>query len=856
MKRLIVVDISSFIFRAFYAIRPLTAPDGTPVNAVHGVLSMMTKLISEYGPTHMIIARDTRGGSFRKEIYPEYKANRSAPPEELIPQFSLIQELMEKMHLPTIQIENYEADDIIGSVATQLHHDFDEVLIASSDKDLMQFVNDKVKMVDTMKGVTYGPAGVFEKMGVRPDQIVDYLSLLGDASDNIPGVKGIGAKGASKLLAEYDTLEKCIENVENFKNKRLITGLTEHVGDAYLSKKLVQIVTDLDLNTSTEALELNSVVDTQLIDYLKGLGFTSAIKKLESALPEEKDVEDGPSKIEKKEIVVKTIINLNKEILEASSVAIYFTWKFRDNYQTPLENFGLSTELGANLLESEDLLKEFLLTYEGRLIGHDCKEILNYCHWNKITPKFELFDLSLAHFLINPSKKHTLDFMVEEFLGNYLEEQDSAGTLSYHVQTLQKDLEEELKELELLKIYNEIDLPLLNILSKMEVGGVNLNTDFYSELEVKFEEELSIIKSEIDSFTEEEVNLKSPKQVGKLLFEDLDLPVIKKTKTGFSTDAEVLTTLVQMDVHVVPGLLLKFRELDKLLSTYIKALPKLINEKTGKLHTTFQQSKAATGRLSSDHPNLQNIPVRTPNGKLLRKGFFASPGHKLITADYSQVELRILAHFSNDEIMLDTFKKDLDIHRQTASEIFNISLDAVTAVERSSAKAINFGLMYGQSSFGLSKQLGISRKEAKEYITFYFERFHKVKSYLDSLKEICEEKGYAETMHGRKRFLPDINSTNRTIKAMAERVAINSPIQGTAADIIKIAMVNIDKRLSVEKLQSKMILQVHDELIFDVPEAEIQMMEELITNEMENAVKLQIHLKVDSGIGENWYDLK
>lgn len=854
MKRLIVVDVSSFIFRAFYAIRPLSAPNGTPVNAVYGVVNMLTKLISQYKPTHFVIARDTKGGSFRNELYDKYKANRSEPPDDLKPQFSIIHEMIEKMHLASIEFENYEADDIIGSIAVQLQDQFDEIYIASSDKDLMQFVNDKVKMLDTMKDVIYGPDEVVAKMGVRPDQIVDYLSLIGDTSDNIPGVKGIGAKGAVKLLEEYGTLEGCIANVDQIGNKRVKTGLTEYVEDAYLSKKLIQIVTDLKLDVTNESLVLKMKVDETLIDFLKGLGFNSTIKKIQSV----SIATDNKEKVNNKKTDITESLSeeIESTLLESPKLALHFNWMFRNDYAKTNPKFGLSDGEKNLLFNDSHLIKDFLTNYKGLLIVVDAKEVLNFCHWNKINYQFSIDDLSIAHFLINPSAKHTLDYMVEEYLGDIVDADDSSAILSNRVFQIHESINEKLEEIKLTDIYKNIELPLVDILSKMEVTGVNLDVGFYAELENNFSEQLVKIKEEIDSYTEEEVNLKSPKQVSKLLFEDLGLPVLKKTKTGASTDAEVLNELAAMKVHAVPGLLLQYRELDKLLSTYIKALPKLVNPSTNKLHTTFQQTNAATGRLSSDHPNLQNIPVRTENGRLLRKGFHSDKGCYLLSADYSQVELRILAHMSKDKIMLEAFKNEKDIHLQTAAEIFDEDLSVVTKDQRNSAKAINFGLMYGQSSFGLSKQLGISRKEAKDYITYYFERFNGVKSFLDSLKEICEEKGYSETLFGRKRFLPDINSNNRTIKAMAERVAINSPIQGTAADIIKIAMINIDKKLKEENLKSVMILQVHDELIFQVPETEIDIMSKLVVDQMEEAVKLSIPLKVEFGVGKNWLELK
>jgi DNA polymerase-1 len=891
MKRLIIVDVSSFIFRAFFAIRSMSAPDGTPTNAVFGVFNMLYKLVSQYQPSHVIIAKDVKGGSFRNEMYSEYKANRGPAPEELVPQFALIDELLEKMNFLQIRIENYEADDVIGSAAVQFADDFDEIYIASGDKDLMQFVTEKVKMLDTMKDKIYAPADVFEKMGVHPDQIVDYLSLLGDASDNIPGVKGIGAKGAAKLLAEYKTLENTIANVANLKNKRVVTGLTEYTDDAYLSKSLIKIPIDLDLGVNAEDSKFSFSTGEELVPFLQKLGLNNAVKKIEAYIPEGGE----PVQVQRVETNFAKHgdwSSIKSEVLAESSVGLYFQWDFR---KLPIEEpkkkkvkkseellevateetveevvvkpfqFGLSIKDKEYLVEDEASLCEFLESYEGLIVLLDSKVFYNYTNFKKIKVKASFFDLMMAHFVMSPSSKHTLGFMADEFLSLNFEDKkpqdinldEDCAVRMRILFDLYQALDKKLDELELQSVYSEIDLPLVDVLSKMEIEGVHLNKDYYAELETTFSEQVIDIKKQVeDIIGDNDVNLKSPKQVGVLLFETLGLPIIKKTKTGPSTDSEVLNTLADMGDSPVPGLILKLRELEKLLSTYVKALPKLIDLDSKKIHTTFLQTNAATGRLSSNEPNLQNIPVRTANGKLLRKGFYASEGHTLLAADYSQVELRILAHFSDDQIMLNAFKNNEDIHKQTASEIFGIPLDEITKDERGSAKAINFGLMYGQSSFGLSKQLGISRKEAKDYITQYFERFSKVKAYLDSLKEIAEDKGYSITMFGRKRFLPDIHSKNRTIKAMAERVAINSPIQGTAADIIKRAMINIDERLKKEGLKSKMILQVHDELIFDVPNDELSTMEKLVPEEMEGAVELCIPLKVEYGIGKNWFDLK
>lgn len=881
MKRLIIVDVSNFIFRAFFAIRPLHAADGTPVNAVYGVLSSMYNLITKYNPTHIVIARDTKEGSYRKEIYPEYKANRSEPPDELIPQFALIENLVDLLKLPNIRMPGYEADDIIGSVATQFKDQFDEILIASGDKDLMQFVDGPVKMLDTMKDKTYLREDVLEKMGVYPEQIVDYLSLVGDTSDNIPGVPGIGAKGAANLLAEFQNLETILANRDKIKNKKTQNALIENEDKAHLSKSLVKITTDLKLPLQEEQMVYSLVTSNDLISFLEKMNFKSWLTKLKDFHTDDDGFPDGVFQKAKKEVKDLEIVALStvedlKKNLKNETTAIRAEWSNPEDQLSDLKSLMFyqgdkvfSIFFSDSSINAADFFK-VLEDVSPLVVSDDMKSLLQSAIISKHTFK-DYFDISQAHFLINPERKHDLETLIEEYLGIKIEvpegqadlfaaatdeDQKTNAKFVEAIFDIYPVLSEKLKELSVDRPYYDLDLPLLNVLAKMELVGVNLDTKFYQGLEKDFAGELAGIEKEIFAAAGDEINLRSPKQVGELLFEKLKLPVIRKTKTGYSTDAEVLAELVGMDVSPIPAMLLKYRELEKLLSTYVKTLPLIINPKTKKIHTHFQLSNAATGRLSSDHPNLQNIPVRTENGRKLRQGFIASSGRTLLSADYSQVELRILAHFSQDPNMLFAFKNDKDIHKQTASEIFDIPLDKLTKDQRNSAKAINFGLMYGQTSFGLSQTLRISQGEAKKYITNYFEKFSSVKGYLDGLKEKCEETGYAETLFGRKRFLPDIKSSNRQIKAMAERVAINSPIQGTAADIIKLAMINIDKRLSKENLKSEMVLQVHDELIFDVIPSELEAMKSLVREEMENAVSLTVPLKVDMGIGDNWFDLK
>lgn len=873
MKRLMVIDVSNFIFRAFFAIRPLTSPAGQPVNAVYGVLTMFHRLIQDLKPTHVICARDTKEPSFRHKMYENYKANRSDPPDDLIPQFAIIDELLNRLHLPSIAMPGFEADDIIGSVVTQMQGEFDEILIASGDKDLMQFVNERVKMLDTMKEKVYGIQDVEDKMGVPPTQIVDYLSIIGDTSDNIPGIPGIGPKGASALLKQFGTLEETLKNADQVKAKRTSQLLKEHADLARLSKQLVQIKCDIDLPLKVGDTFFEFKTDQALVDYLESLGFRSFLSKLAPlAKNEVSEIAKPVLKADARKIVeIKSIDELAQKI--KGSTNLYLFPVLQDDLNpfsaTNALAFATNKFMGFITNPEESELWKVIGTHTQRIVAWDLKQI-----WHRFL-RYKLplgagDDLSQMSFVIAPESRHDLDTLSREYSGQGLSslESEAQGDLfgtQYNPEAFAErllalergfeGLKLKLEELSLAAPYHDLDLPLIEVLARMELEGITLDVNFYKTLESEFSNETEKIELEVETLAGHPINLKSPKQLSQLLFEELSLPVIKKTKTGYSTDADVLEELAAMKVNPIPEMLLQFRELEKLNSTYVKVFPSLVAE-DGRLHTHFRPANAATGRLSSDHPNLQNIPVRTENGRRLRKGFVAAKDRILLAADYSQVELRILAHFSEDPTMLKAFAQNKDIHQQTAAEVFEIPLDKVTKEQRNSAKAINFGLMYGQTGFGLSNALKISQGEARDYIKLYFQRFGRVKGYLDSLKEFAESNGYAETMFGRKRFLPDIKSQNRQVKAMAERIAINSPIQGTAADIIKLAMINLQKDLLTQKLKAKLILQVHDELILELPPEEESVVAALVRQHMENAVTLKVPLKVDMGSGLNWFELK
>ncbi|HAZ11652.1 MAG: DNA polymerase I [Bdellovibrionales bacterium GWA2_49_15] len=880
MKKLFIIDISNFIFRAFYAIRPLSAPDKTPVNAVYGVWQMLYKLLDEYKPTHVFVARDTKRKTFRQDIYPEYKANRTSPPEELKPQFPLVFELVEKMHLPMFGLDNYEADDLIGSAVTQWRDYFDEVVIVSSDKDLMQFIDDKVKQLDTMKNQFYDRKDVFEKMGIWPEQVVDYLSLVGDSSDNIPGVAGIGAKGAAKLLAQYSSLENIIANIPNLPSAKVKNALTEHLDDAILSKKLVSIEVQASLGHRPEETQYLFKCDDALVGYMRHLGFNSAIAKLEELqrkLPAEVLSSLPASQSPSPENSMTTLTDENysewaDKISKASILSLVLTFDSENILSRELKTLFLANEdFSLNcatdperFTHRNELFKQLVSNPEQQIITPHAKRIHSYAERLGILVHAQLWDVVQMHYLLHPEEGHSIDALCSRYIGrDWPKEQadenqflPSDRPLAQFLFELYKVFSKDILLHELQSVYLDIDAKLFRVLASMENLGVQINVEYLKKLELEFSAELKSIEEDIHQSTQMDTNLKSPKQVAHLLFEKLQLPVIKKNKTGPSTDSEVLETLAGLGQSPIPAKILRYREIDKLCSTYISVLPGLVHEKSQRVHTNFSQHTAATGRLSSLHPNLQNIPIRTVDGRKIRKAFVAAPGTVLLSADYSQVELRILAHFSQDPTMMKAFLGGLDIHTQTASEIMDVPLEKVAKSDRNMAKTVNFGLMYGQSSFGLAATLSISRTEARDYITKYFNRFGQVKAYLDSLKEFAEVHGYVVTLHGRKRFLPEIKSTNRMIKSQAERVAINSPIQGTAADIIKLAMIRIDDELRLHHLKTRMLLQVHDELIFEVPASELEQVKSLVKNAMETAVTLRVPLTVDLGVGLNWQDLE
>ncbi len=949
METLYLVDISSFIFRAFYAIRHLSSPGGEPTNAVFGVATMMAKLFDAAKPTHICVTFDSKEPSFRELVYADYKANRAAPPEELIPQFARIDELIQSLKIPNVRKAGVEADDLIATLTVQwtAKSPNNRVVIVTGDKDLMQLVNDRVTVWDTMNDKRYGPAEVVEKFQVTPGQIRDYLALIGDSSDHIPGVDGIGPKSAVELIKLYQTLAGVLTAAKDGKiaGKKGIT-LVEQEKTAQLSYELVTLKSDCELPgvSFLDALNYRFQMTETCTELLKKLGFDSLQKKWNQIYPErdvqERSASDGAqlelmheespavtksgdtTSVGTTRLVVPEFKTLNTQAALTDLIAtIRQMGEFAVDLETTSLNcreaaiVGISICVRRSSRDSQDdqsldayyiplahrdlmtpqldydwaiaTLRPILEDANIRKIGQNLKYDFSVLRESQINAQGIAADTMIAAYVIDPEGRHNLSVLAEKYL-NYkvLTYEEVCGQGKNQIRFDDVPIEKATKysaedawvamelwnrlsfeltaksqgssaidsKWSLMRVFSEIDMPLVTVLSDMERAGVCLDTDWLTQISKDFGLELEEIEKKVQEFSlkfsPEPVNLNSPKQLAVLLFDQLGLPVQSKTKTGYSTNAEVLETLSSL--HEVPRLLLEYREISKLKGTYVDPLPRMRDRKTGKIHTSFHQTVAATGRLSCTEPNLQNIPIRSRRGRMIRQAFLPSPGNTLLSADYSQIELRLLAHFSDDLDLLDAFRRDQDVHKRTAAEIFGATLEEVSDEQRSLAKAINFGLMYGKTAFGLAEELHISRKQAKEMIDRYFERYRGVKNFLDASIEKAKELGYSETLFGRRRTLQDINSKNHLLRAMAERMAMNSPIQGTAADLVKIAMIELAEKLKADQLKSQMIIQVHDEIVLDCVHGELEAVKSLVTSVMENAAKLKVPLKVNLGWGDNW----
>lgn len=837
MKKLALLDSNSLLNRAYYAIRPLSSPDGKPTNAVFGYLNMLLKLIADYKPTHIIATFDMRAPTFRKEMYADYKAGRKPMPEDLALQLPIIKEVLSALDIKIVEKEGFEADDLIGTLAKKCEYD---TIVVTGDKDSLQLISDSTTVLLTKKGISeiveYTPARLKED-GLTPSQIIDLKSLMGDASDNIPGVPGVGEKTAMTLIAEYGTLDNIYENIDKI-NGKLKDKLVENKELAYLSYRLATIDSDVDIEYIEDESVLQPVFKAKAEEILNNLGLKTIVSRLEFEGVEKKPTHESVDICK-----VSELNELINKVLESDNVAIYDG----QNYEIALDN---STNY--LLKPRESLLIEGL---EWSLIEETVQRILSRESLHKYVYDAKRLMRKFGKF--NNFDDISVKAYVSNSIGNNKNFKELAESKGYEeaaasLFAINNDVEEIIVKYDMTALYNEIELPLVSVLFDMENSGFTVDINVLKELQTRFTDELNAITEEIYAVAgSRDFNINSTKQLGELLYGRLGLMHGKKSKSGgFSTNIDALNAI--QDAHPIVPLILKYREVSKLLSTYINGVLPLL--KGDKLHSILNQTVTATGRLSSTEPNLQNIPIRKAIGREIRKMFVASKGNVLISADYSQIELRLLAHLSGDGELIDAFVRGDDVHASTASKVFGVDIDMVTPDMRRRAKAVNFGIIYGISDYGLSEDIGCSVAEARRFIEKYFVTYPFVKKYLDSAVEFARMNGYQQTICGRIRFLPDIKSANYNVRSFNERVAMNMPMQGSASDIIKIAMINVVSALETRGLKAKLIMQVHDELIIDCPVDERDVVKQLLKESMENAAVLEVPLIVELGEGSTWYD--
>lgn len=864
MKKLLILDSNSLMNRAFYALPPLTNSEGVHTNAIYGFTNMLLKMKGDINPDYIVAAFDKKAPTFRHKEYDDYKAGRKKMPEELAEQFPIIKEMLKLLGIKIYEIEGFEADDIIGTTAKLAAKEGMEVFIVTGDKDALQLADNNINVIITKKGVSetaqYNKEQFIEEFGVTPTQFIDVKGLMGDKSDNIPGVPGVGEKTAYKLIKEYGSVEGVLNNIDSISGKKLKENLETYSEQAIFSKKLATIMVEVPLDNIIEDIKsVEEMNKSGLKELLIKLQMKSSLAKF---IGEEDETKEINYEVINSQEQLSKFLKDNKTYYIAYSIfesplnsnrklkALYFG----NNNSTTIVNFD---ELIKNDEEKTvSILKEFFENKDKIKVIHDGKALIKAL--NKVSIKingFE-FDTAIASYIIDSSKgQYPLSDVIMTYLGDEIKKgEDELKYGAAYIETLYKILVDKIKEEKMEELYYNVEHPLIYVLASMEDEGFEVDETILDELAVKFKKEIDIVQKEIYEMADIEFNINSPKQLGKILFEKLDLPVIKKTKTGYSTNADVLEKL--RDKHPIIDKITYYRQISKINSTYVEGVKPLIDI-DGAIHSTFNQTVTTTGRLSSTEPNLQNIPIRYEMGREIRKIFITkNKTDKLLSADYSQIELRVLAHISGDENMINAFKHHSDIHTKTAAEVFNVDIDKVTPLMRSRAKAVNFGIVYGISDFSLAQDLGITRKEAAEYMSIYFDRYPKIKEYLESVVEYAKKTGYVTTILNRKRFIPEIKASNKIVKALGERLAMNAPIQGSAADIIKIAMINVFNRLNKENLKSTLILQVHDELIVNVVEEEINIVENIVKEEMENVFKLSVPLDVDINFGDTWYNTK
>ena len=875
---LYLIDGSNYVYRAFFAIQGLTNSRGFPTNAVYGFNNMLAKLLRDRKPEHIAVVFDAKGPTFRNEAFEDYKAHRKPMPDELKPQIGVIKNLVRAYRIPLLEIEGIEADDVIGTLARRFEAEGVQVIIVSGDKDLMQLVSDGVVMVDTMKDKTYDAAGVEERFGVGPDRVAELLGLMGDASDNIPGVPGVGPKTALQLIKDYGSVEGVLHNAAKIRNERIRKAVTEHAEQARLSRELALVKTDADVDLDLDRARFEGPDREALKALFKELEFSSLIQDLE--------VRDRKTGCTSRHVATaEELHGAVRDIEKAGAVALCPILTSELPMYADLVGLGLAhapgeafyVPLGAGKAAWRDhALKELSPVLAGEKVlkhGHDLKNIFIALARVGIFLRGAGDDTMVASYLLNPSKKsHDIAEAAREFLDRELTpakellgsgakalspaELDPASMAPYAGERAEAALRirpvvaEKIRDVGLEDLYGKVEMPLVEVLASMEQRGVLVDLKRLGEMSAQFDQLLSGSEEKIYGLAGERFNINSPKQLQVVLFDKLKLAKGRKIKEGYSTDVDTLTALARS--HELPAEILAYRSIAKLKSTYVDALPAMVHPQTGRIHTSYNQTVTATGRLSSSNPNLQNIPIRTPEGRRIRQAFTAPPGCALVSADYSQIELHVLAHLSGDETLIEVFEAGEDIHTRTASALFGVFPEMVSADMRRRAKVINFGVIYGMSPFGLSRELGIGQAEAKEYIDNYFDRYKGVRRFLDGILEEARRDKYVCTLLNRRRYIPEIASSNAALRQFAERTAINAPIQGTAADLIKIAMINLHTLLKKGHPKAAMIMQVHDELVFEVPEAEKDDVMALVKREMEGVMKLRVPLKVEIAAGQNW----
>lgn len=883
----VLVDGSSYLFRAYYAMPLLTAPQGQPTGAMYGVVNMLRKLLKDYDPEFIAIVFDTKGPTFRHERFPAYKANRSEMPEDLAQQIEPLYEMLRAMGLPLVMHGGVEADDVIATLVTQAHDKPWRVLVSTGDKDLAQLVTDQVSLVNTMTGEQLDPEGVKNKFGVMPDQMIDYLTLVGDTADNIPGVPSVGPKTALKFLKQYGSLEELMLHAQDVKGK-VGESLRLHMGDLALYRELVTVLRDVVLDVSLDTLVMQAPDQAQLQDMYQHFGFTRWIEDVPSSASPESDagrssevchmittpaeLAEWVGRCDAAKRWALDVETTSLNAMTAELVGVSLAVDGAEGAYIPLGH-----EEVAECLSQEavcEALQPLLANPNYTMIGHNLKYDITVLRQQGLEIRCRLWDTLLAHYVLESAQtRRDLKTLAKEYLGrDMLEFSDVAGTGKKQLTFDQVPLDKAVpyavadataawalaacfdarlqREPGLQTVFETIEMPLLSILQEMESCGVLIDSELLHQQSAHLEKEMAVLRDTIVTLAGEDFNVQSTQQLQRILFEKLGLPVLKKTPKGAPSTAENVLQELAVD-YEVPQCILSYRHFSKLKSTYTDKLPAVVNPRTGRVHTSYNQAVTATGRLSSNQPNLQNIPVRTKEGRAIRRAFIASEGCDIVAADYSQIELRIMAHVSQDSNLMAAFADSLDVHAMTAAQLYGVSLAEVTSDQRRVAKTINFGLLYGMSAFGLSQQLRIERSEAQKYIETYFAQYPTVLSYLESSREQARHNGYVETLLGRRLLMPEIRSSNAMRRKAAERAAINAPLQGTAADIIKLAMISVQAYLT-EEPRVKMVMQVHDELVFEVPTAECERVSVAIRERMEQAYTLSVPLIVEVGRGPNW----